>query len=344
MKRNAIILAIVISLIVFLGECGGGGGSSGGGGGAPEPAPGKIQNSIVENSTPYGLSTFAMGIVGKFPLEDSQTPEGIGYKTVAQVVRHIATNELYTFPETPNRQQVISTLQEFIKNGHLVTHEIHILSGPGMRKGRDTWINGVVGRSVYDEEFVSMLQSNQTVRAAVQQLFNEVVAYANVLEGIGVEVLICPELEDNENHNTFKILLNMLVAAGWTDATKTVRNGGFPGEFAGLRYEAHSLYDINSLRAGDILNGDGNTFYFSDQSNPNNGSYSEAQERSALATSEARGIIFFIWSAHLQGNQQVSPGNSIPYPAYTDRHYVLDNPIGMASILLGVQKSEVIVK
>jgi hypothetical protein len=213
-----------------------------------------------------------------------------------------------------------------------------------MRKSRDQWINGIVGRNVSDSEFVSMLQSNATVRAAVQSLFNEVVVYANDLEGLGVDVLICPELEDNETHSTFNILLGMLSTAGWTDSTKIVRNGGTPGEFSGLRYEAHSLYALGNLRPGDILNGDGNTFYFSNQSNPGTGAYSEDQERSSLSLAQAKGVIFFLWSAHLQGNVQISPGNASAYPSYSDRHYVLDNPVGMSAILLGVKPEEVIVK
>jgi hypothetical protein len=92
------------------------------------------------------------------------------------------------------------------------------------------------------------------------------------------------------------------------------------------------------------LNGDGNTFYFSNQSNPGTGAYSEDQERSSLSLAQAKGVIFFLWSAHLQGNVQISPGNASAYPSYSDRHYVLDNPVGMSAILLGVKPEEVIVK
>jgi hypothetical protein len=332
----------VYSVIIL--SCSGSGGGTGGGqdtgGGSTDN---RIQNTIVENTTPFGLSTFALGVPGKFPLEDSQTPEGIGYKSVAKVVRHIATNELYTFPETPSHPQVQGVLESFINEGFLVTHEIHILNGPSMRKSRDPWINGVVGRNVSDSEFVSMLQSNQKVRDAVQNLFGEVVAYANTLEAVGINVLICPELEDNENHNTFNILLSMLANVGWTDKSKIVRNGGIPGE-NGTRYESHTISNVGILRPGDIFNNDGNTFCFNTKPNCAPGALTESQIRSAIQNTQARGAIMFVWSAHLQGNQQTSPGNFIPYPEYANRHYVFDGPIESASLLLGVSESEVIVK
>lgn len=344
-----IVLVIALLIIVSFLQCGMGGGGSGGDGSSgnqssssEKDSNNKIANPILENTTPFGLSTFAMG-VPTFPLEDSQVAEGIGYKSVAQVVRHIATNELYTFPETPDHSQIINTLQEFIANGHLVTHEIHILNGPSMRKSRDAWINNVVGRAIDDQQFVNMLQNNSTVRSAVQNLFNEVVQYAKVLEGVGVEVLICPELEDNETHNTFKILIDMLNNAGWTDSSKIVRNGGTPGEFGNVRYESHNIFNIN-LRQGDIFNNDGNTFNLSSKANPQPGALSEDQIRYAINTTQSRGILMFIWSAHLQGNQQVSPGNFTPYPSYTNRHYVLDDPVGQAAILLGINSSEVILQ
>jgi len=320
-----------------------GGGSGGGQDTGGDSTDNRILNSIVENTTPLGLSTFAMGVSGKFPLEDSQTAEGIGYKSIAKVVRHIATNELYTFPETPSHLQVQSVLESFINDGFLVTHEIHILNGPSMRKSRDSWINGVVGKNVSDEEFVSLLQSNQKVRDAVQNLFGEVVAYANTLEALGVNVLICPELEDNQNHSSFNILLSMLANVGWSDKSKIVRNGGSPGE-NGTIYESHNYSAIGSLRPGDIFNNDGNTFCFAANPTCAPGALSESQIRNAISHTQAKGILMFVWSEHGQGLQQTSPGNFIPYPEYTNRNYVLDNPLGSASLLLGISEAEVVLK
>lgn len=302
-----------------------------------------IKNTIKENTIPVGLSSFAMGVVGKFPLEDTQTPEGVGYKSVARVVRHIATNELYTFPETSNELQVEETIKFFLDNGHAVTHEIFILNGPSMRKCRDPWINGVLGKKVCDEEFVRSLQHDPMTRAAVQSLFNKVVVYAKRLEALGATVLICPELEDNQTHSTFKILLEFLNKAGWRDSSKIVRNGGSPGEFGNVRFETHDDTAISKLRPGDIVNNDGNSFVFYDEK-PNSGEIPENRIRYMLEHAESLGVIAFLWNTRLQGNVQASPGNFIPYPSYTDRTYVLKRPAAQAAILLGINETEVIVE
>jgi len=334
-------LSIVFSLCLL--SCGGGGGSSA----TDTPNQNnnrRIQNPILENVIPLGVSTFALGVVGKFPLEDYQTSDMIGYKSVAKVVRHIATNELFTFPETPDISQIQNVLAEFISNGHLVTHEIHILNGPSMRKCRDQWVNNVVGKSVCDEEFVRLLRTSQSMRDSVLNLFAAAIAHAHQLQSLGVDVLICPELEDNQTHETFQILLDLLSTAGWSDMSKVVRNGGSPGEFGIVRYESHgsSMAALGGLRPGEIWNNDGDTFYFNTDTTHATGAISENQIRSMITTAQQRGVITFIWSAALQGNHQVSPGNFIPYPDYTNRNYVLEKPIEQAAILLGITPENII--
>lgn len=339
--KKSIAIFLIAPIVIYLfcsGGCAGGGGGSN-----SDTSSNTIQNTVLENVTPIGLSTFALG-VPKFPLEDVQTPEGVGYKSVARVVRHIATNELFTFPETPDHLQIETVIKSFIDAGHLVTHEIHILNGPSMRKSRDPWTNNLFGGPTSDQEFVNGLQSSQGVRDAVQNLFAEAVAHAQALEALGAEVIICPELEDNETHETFQILLNLLSNVGWNEPTKIVRNAGYPGEFGSVRHESHGMEDLGQLRPGDILNNDGNTFCFNSNPDCAPGALTENDVRYAVQTTQARGIIYFLWSAHLQGNQQVSPGNFIPYPEYTNRNYVLEKPIEQAAILLSISPNEIILK
>jgi hypothetical protein len=332
----------VIIWCLVLTACGGGSGGSS----PTSNRQGRIQNEILENTTALGVSTFALGVVNKFPLEDYQTPDGIGYKSVAKVVRHIATNELFTFPEIPDNSQIENTIAGFINDGHLVTHEIHVLNGPSMRKCRDQWLNNVVGKATCDQEFVRLLQTNSTMQSAVLNLFVQAIAHARKLEALGAEVLICPELEDNQTPETFQILIDLLATAGWADHSKIVRNGGRPGEFGVVRYESHgsSIASLGNLRPGDIWNNDGDTFYFNTDTTHANGAISENQIRSMIATAQQRGVITFIWSAALQGNHQVSPGNFIPYPDYTNRNYVLEKPIEQAAILLGIAPENIILK
>jgi hypothetical protein len=306
-----------------------------------------ITNPIRENDAPLGLSSYAMGVVGKFPLDDSQVPEGIGYKSAARVVRHIATNERYTFPEQTDSQQIEETVKYFVDKGHLVTHEIHVLDGPGIRRQANPWVNKVFGHYTGPSEFRQGLMYDPKVIDAVTNLFAEAVGHAYRLEYYGAEVIICPELEDNEDHASFQQLLNILKNVGWSDRSKIVRNGGTMGEFAGLRYETHdsSIDAANSLRPGDIWNNDGRNMYLNSEPASENFSnaVSENTVRAIVELGQAKGFIVYPWEEELQGmfNNNGLQGAAAHTSAYTNRTYVFKKPVDQVSILLGIQPNQV---
>lgn len=342
--KNIFILLSVVSV-----GCGGGGGGSGGGNGG-DGQDTKIKNAVLENTTPIGISSFAMGVPNKFPFDDAQqTPEGIGFGAVSKVVRHIATNELYTFPERTNPAQVEMYLKNLVDAGHQVTHEIHILNGPAMRKSTDYFINDFYHSSIDDKTFVRDLNTNQALQDHVRNLFAEVVAHARVLEASGVEVLICPELEDNHPDDvemkngkltSIGLLISFLTDLGW-DRTRIVRNGGRLHAIADIRYESHNQSgSVAQLRPGDIYNNDGKDYSYDTQ--PQVGcKYSESDMRAIRDAGQNSGVIVFIWSAELQGLNYNSQCNGSAVPSLRNRNYIFEEPVRLASILLGIKPEEV---
>lgn len=339
-------VATLLSCLILI-SCGGSGGSSS----SPDTSSSRLENPIRENTTPFGVSSFAIG-VHKFPAEDNQNSENIGYKTISKAVRHIATNELYTFPEVPDHSRVLSVVSDLIDSGHSVTHEIHILNGPAMRRCQDRVVNSIAGRNVCDDEFDDLVLSNTNMRNALQQLFSEVVSHAKSLEALGASVIICPELEDNHrlgNSGSYIELIKLLENAGWTDRSKIVRNSikaPDVGAIPGIRYELHprSFEQIVSsgLRPGDIINTDGTSFSFNSDSNPPSYLISENNIRRMIDYSQERGIIFFMWQDTMQGLIQIGPNSSTVVDGeYANRNYRIRKPIDIASILLGIRPEEV---
>lgn len=340
---------LTITAIFFGISCGGGGGTD-----FPDTPeqPSRIENPVRENSVPIGVSSFSIGSSGKFPFEDTQTPEGIGYRTVVKAVRHIATSELYTFPEQSNYGQTRNSIRTLINDGHLVTHEIHVLNGPGMRRCTDRWTNGVKGRPVCDDEFDEMVLYDPQMRDALLNLFSEVVLHAQELESYGASVIICPELEDNHSRGTggsYEELIKLLEQARWS-RDKMVRNSvrHFIGDIPGVRSEVHPhnlgqfLGLVPQLRAGDIINTDGNSFAYNTDSNPPSFLIPEEDLRRMVDISQYYGIIFYIWSDRLQGLIQNGPNASMIFDGeYMNRNYVLRKPKELIAILLGLHPDEV---
>ena len=358
MKKSSFLpIAFVVAFIVACGS--GGGSSSDGGSDSPDAPVSRIKNPILENPSPLGISTFAIGVDGKFPIEDAQqTPEGLGVTTVVGVVRNVATNELFDFPEHPGtRDQVKAHLKKLVDTGHIVTHEIHVLNGPGMRKDGDWKVNAVFGYNVSDETFVKELPRNPAAQNGVRAIFNDAVAYARQLEALGVQVLICPELEDNHdaaterdrsgNLTSYGWLISFLTDAGWARES-IVRNGlggGHIHAIPNIRYEVHHGSPntaLTGLQAGDIFNMDGVSFTFGDEASKSC-LYTEDQVRQLRDNALNKGVIFFIWHSELQGLYY----NGCSYaaiPSRDNRNYNLKKPIRQASILLGIPPEQVIVE
>jgi len=353
-----LLMCTILGVVLAIG-CNSGGGGNGDIITPPEDDPAQSENRILngvrENTVPVGLSVFALGVPNKFPLEDNQQIDSIGFKVVARAVRRIATNEVFTFPETPDPEQVFETLKFFIDNGHQITHQIHILNGPGMRRATDWFVNEAAGRRLYDEEFIDLLYASNDFRIKVLNKFAEVVRHAKRLESIGVDVYICPELEDNHSvgdSGSFGILLDFLRAAGWTNPDgslrrdKVIRNGGSVGRIQGIRYEKHPHnrqefeHAVNSLRPGDFINTDGASFSFHDEDYPSP-VIPEEDIRYMIKKSEEKNIIFYFWRAELQGYKYVGNGHHQIHPAYRDRYYILDNPKDVIGMLLRIPGSEV---
>ena len=320
--------------------------------------PNRIVSGVRQNTVAVGLSSFAMGVTNKFPLEDNQNIEGIGYKVAARAVNKIATNELYTFPEKPDPAQVKETIKFFIDNGHQVVHEIHILCGPCMRIGTDRFVTPYIpqteGNSNQDEVFIDQLYSNQALQQAVLDLFHEVVLHAKELEGLGAEVYICPELEDNHSRGdsgSYGILLNYLKVAGWQDPNgdlrkdRVVRNGGSVGNIAGIRYESHghdlANFRFNGLRPGDFFNMDGNSFYFNSDENKPSFQFSEDDVRTMVQEAEQRNLVMFVWHSELQGLVQAARFDYRVVGSSRDRAYILKKPKDQIAILQGVPVEQV---
>jgi len=317
--------------------------------------PNRITSGVRENTTALGLSSFALGVRGKFPLEDNQNVEGIGFKVAARAVRKVATNELYTFPEQPDPQQVKEFVKYLIDNNHQVVHEIHILCGPCMRDGSDAFVLPFMphtqGNSNQDEEFIRQLSFNELLQEAVLNLFSEVVQHAKDLENLGAEVYICPELEDNHQegeNNSFGILLEYLRLAGWQNSDqslrrdKVVRNGGSVGKIPGIRYERHGD-DLANLRPGDFFNMDGISFSFDSDGNNSDFLLTENEVRALLEEAHSRNIIFYVWHSELQGLAQINRFWYSPIGSLRDRTYILKKPKEQIAILQGVSPDQVVI-
>jgi len=310
---------VILFLSFFIPSCGGGGGGNDNNTNSdPDTDPDTTNNvsePTIKNNFPIGLSSFALA-VPTFPVDD--------LLSIDSSLSRVATNELYTFPEKGNREQIVTTIKKLIESGHDVFHEIHVLNGPGMRQSKDYWINGVVGRPTSDSQFISLLQGNAKVRDAVLNLFAEVVAEAKVLQQLGAEVVICPELEDNhEGTKTFQILVDMLHKVGWTDNSKIVRNTYKGRPIPGLRTEAHanrlSQLMSQNLKAGDIQNNDGVDVQ----------SIGETELKKMIQYCHERGIIFYLWVSESQGLKHVTggqPWQMVNIGAYNQRHYSFPNP------------------
>ena len=352
---NYILTTIFIVIALVIGCSGGGeGGDTITPPDSSSPTENRILNGVRENTVPVGISSFAIGIPNKFPLEDNQQEEGIGFKVVARSVRRIATNEVFTFPERSDPNQVYETLKFFVESGHQVTHEIHILNGPGMRRASDWFVNEAANRSLYPDDFIDLLYSSNDFRLKILDKFAEVVVHAKRLEAIGIDVYICPELEDNHSdgdEGSYGILLDFLRAAGWSNSDgslrrdRVVRNGGHVGRIPGIRYEKHPHSksefnrDLDSLRPGDFINTDGESFRWDDE-NPQT-KITEADIREMIRQAEQKNVIFYIWEARLQGYKHMGNGHYQPYPHYLDRHYILTQPRNFIALLMQIPTSEV---
>lgn len=384
-----VVVSILVTVVLVIGCNSGGGGGGGGDDSQEDPVtntetPNRILNGVRENTTAVGLSTFALGVNNKFPLEDNQQADGIGYKVVARAVRRIATNELYTFPErsrlaaegslndsnvsavisdvyghqSADAIQVRAAVKHLIDSGHQVVHQIHVICGPCLRDGSDAFANSILGGNTRPEKFNDRMFNHGALQSGLVTLLGEVVSHAKLLESLGAEVYICPELEDNHESryggstSSFQIYLNFLQTAGWTNSDgslrrdRIVRNGGRIGDIQGIRYEKHphSLDEFRSsgLRPGDFANMDGNSFYFNSDDNRPGFQFSEDDVRKMVEEAEQRNVIFYIWPSELQGLANNGRFNYSPIGTSSrDRAYILRKPKEMISILLKVSPDQV---
>ena len=297
----------------------------------------------VENVIPYGMSTFALG-VDNFPREE--------YLNIAKKIRHVATNELWLFPEH-NETEIQNKkyfLQQLLEHGNLVTHQIHILNGPGLRSAEgDLRLKEKFGYVVDDEILIEGLFSDPKFRNGINEIFIDVIKYARELETMGVHVFICPELEDNhesgENHNSYAILLNLLNSNGWP-RTKTFRNPNSPiikNRIDGIHYELHPhswkefTVALTYLRANDFINTDGNSFTFTDDKNFERASsptlipQSDIEKMLKLVAEQR--IISYVWQAEMQGYKFMN-GVHKPFPSLQQRNYIIDQPKDIEKMLL----------
>ena len=286
-----------------------------------------------DNSVPVGVSTYALG-VPSFPRAE--------VSTVAKSVHLIATNQLIDFPDNQNNDNVYNYLKELRDSGFEVFHEIHIINAPGVRKGRSNLVNGWFGKAVSTNTFVKAIKTNQAIRDTILNKFSEVVTFAKQLEELGIEVVICPELEDNETDQTFNILLILLEKAGWVDNNgklrvhKVVSNPMAGGNRVrlGIRKESHSFdTNMSKLLPGDIINGDGKPLEFA-KNNPSNYDSGKKIQQKLVACGQ-RNLICYPWTAGLQGfkDYKNSTGARVYYGSYFHRRYVLDYPDKLAALL-----------
>lgn len=87
------------------------------------------------------------------------------------------------------------------------------------------------------------------------------------------------------------------------------------------------------LKPGDIINTDGKTFTYADET-PNSKQFREDEIRFLAQHSENIGVLFSVWEARLQGRMPKSDG-SYPYiGSDVNRTYLLDRPEELKNILL----------
>lgn len=361
------LLKILIFFLICLASCKSGSNSSGSDPQSeltPETER-RIVNQIKENLVPYGYSTFALGVPNKFPLEDNQNIEGIGYKVVAQSVRRVAVNFLYAFPEPPDPNQAIDFVKFLIDQGHIVTYEVYVMFGPAIRAGSDRIMVDSVGnaysscgsKSECVEVYKDLIWNNSVAREAVRQEFAGAVNHAKEVEALGADVYICPEIEDNDdkiNESGFfgKLYMNWLREFGWTNPDgslrrdKVVRNGGSArNRIPGIRYELHphSMYELaqSGLVPGDFWNNDGRDFWFESDNRKPDFFMSEEEIRWMRQWGEDHNVVGFIWYNELQGAITREHGDEKIGP-YRDRAYIMRSPRDMIAVLLGIPVEEVV--
>lgn len=184
---------LCVAAIAVLVSCG-----SGGGGGSSiieEPQPDNLTvDWQLDNPVPRGIGSLALG-VPTFPREQ--------YMEVISVLKNNFTNHLWDFPQTSSKDLVYNFLAELAAKNHNVTHEIYIINGPGIRGGRSHLTNSLAGKTVKPEEFERLVRSNASFREKLLNEFKRVVGFAKLLEQLGIEILICPVLEDNLSDEGF---------------------------------------------------------------------------------------------------------------------------------------------
>jgi hypothetical protein len=331
-------LALVSILLLILTSCGSGGGSSGGNTQdqveAPPTEVGAIVDWKLDNPAPRGIGSLALG-VPTFPRE--------AYLEVIAVLKNNFTNHLWDFPEASNKDLVYNFLAELRGRGHTIVHEIYVVNGPGIRGGRSRLANSLAGKTVEPEEFDKLVRTNQQFRFKLRAEFVKVVEFSKLLEQLGIEVLICPVLEDNLSDSGFNSVVTLLVEAGWDNTGEivreksVVRNGEGDQKPTGVRREIHpksvGSATAKTLAPGDIINTDGKTFTYADEAKSSK-QFSIDEVKFLIQYSEDRQVLFSLWEARLQGRMP-KPDGSYPYiGSDVNRTYLLDRPEELKKILL----------
>lgn len=317
--KKLLYLYVIVIAIVFIIACGGSNEVE------VEQGDPVIEDSTIKNDTPVGLSSFAIGL-SKFPIED--------YKKVSKLVKKVATNELFIFPEEEgngkerNVFQIENLINELVSGGYYVFHEIHVFNGPGLRKSTDRWSNAVTGRKINDKEFERLLNSDSTFRSAIKNKLRQVVDHAKNLQSIGAEVVISPELECNISNASFLTYIEFLNQLGWSNSN-IVKNCMGGSRLPGIRYEVHprSLAELQrkNLQTGDIWNNDGVDV----------AQISNAEIKKMINYANKKGIISYIWYSKLQGLKWVGPDPTamVAIGEHRNRKYTLNDLIGATEIL-----------
>lgn len=301
--------------------CGSGGSSD-----TNDTSPSTDNTSTINNDIPVGISSFALG-VPSFPRDE--------FLSVIKSIQNNATNQLWFFPETPDNSLVLSALENLINDGHKVRHQIYIFNGPAVRRKRDVFWNKVLNKSASESDVRSALKNNQQAISEVKLVYGEVISFATTLKNIGVDVVICPELEDNQTDETYKILHDLLIESGWNNS-KIVRSGVENGRYQGVAKEVHPR-DMRALKnsnlaAGDVINQDGTSFVVT---KGDARSFDYAETLDSILYAKAIGVIFYIWPAGLQGFKNFDPDvNPSEYNgSYSKRSYLLQNKTELIKLL-----------
>lgn len=217
-----------------------------------------------------------------------------------------------------------TTIRRF-KDSRQQPHVVfYIFNGPSQRDFAKTQINAPFVKTAPPEFNRLILVGDQGVKNEVKRLVGNIKSTIALINSMGGNVLICPQLEDNLNDEAFNALTAMIREELHNYSYEIVRNpcsGGNQIPYSVRREEhIHTPANIHLIPNGGVVSNDGKDYWFSNQSGTDykGRGYPLEQWQTLKHHSSAQNAWFVLWSARYQGyGKQALAPDKRNYPVPT---------------------------